>query len=73
MDHKVAKDALYSANILTEVYKSNVGDNPWIQANPEIAIAVERAVLAMEEACEAIRQKQSEDQRGTDSEQHLRG
>ncbi len=73
MDIKVAKDALCSANILTEAYKSNVGDNPWVRANPEIAIAVETAVLAMEAAGEAIRQKQSEDRCNATSEERLTG
>ncbi len=70
---KISNDALYSAGILTEGYRSNVGDNPWIQDNPEVAIVVENAIMAMEEAFEAIRQKQAVDQCEADSERRLTG
>ncbi len=69
MSDQLAEGALYPANILTECFKSNVGDHPWIQANPEVALAVEHAILAMEAACEAIREKQSNCDAGEDSSQ----
>ncbi len=71
MNDHLAECALFPAIILAECFKSNVGDHPWVRANPAIAIAVEKAILAMEEACEAISQKQSEDPRGAVSEQGL--
>lgn len=73
MNDQMKEDALYSARILTDCYKANVGDNSWIQANPEIAIAVEKAVLAMEEAIEAIIQKHSDNDKAAHPEERQTG
>ncbi len=73
MDNQTAENVLQASSILLECYRSNVEDDPWVQANPEIAILAERAVSAMEDACDAIRQMQSHNCRRADSEQHMHG
>lgn len=60
MKYQSKEEALVSASILMECYKSSVGDHPWVRSNPEVAIAVESAILAMEAACESIGEEQLE-------------
>jgi len=67
------EEVFVSASILMECYKTNVGDHPWIKSNPEIAMSVEKAIRAMEEACLAISVELSKDKTEPSSTPRLTG
>ncbi len=71
MDEQSREELLFIASVLTECFKSNVECKHWVQANPDVASAVAKAVAAMEEVCETISQCQFGNGNDTSSKQRL--